>query len=126
MADKLIEANGLLEKTVNDKTSALINANQGLRDLNLKLEQLTVEDSLTQIANRRAFDLRFNSEWKRCSRENIPLAVVLLDVDFFKVYNDTFGHLAGDDCLKKWRVLLKAQPNVMVILRPVMAGKNSF
>ena len=108
MADKLIEANGLLEKTVNDKTSALINANQGLRDLNLKLEQLTVEDSLTQIANRRAFDLRFNSEWKRCSRENIPLAVVLLDVDFFKVYNDTFGHLAGDDCLKKVASIIKS------------------
>ncbi|MCL1466973.1 diguanylate cyclase [Argonema galeatum] len=64
------------------------------------LRRLANLDGLTQIANRRRFDEYLNAEWKRLKREIAPLSLILLDVDFFKSYNDTYGHLAGDDCLR--------------------------
>ncbi|MBD1873420.1 diguanylate cyclase [Nodosilinea sp. FACHB-131] len=64
------------------------------------LQQLAVQDSLTGIPNRRAFDDKLAYEWKLCRREQTPLAVVLCDVDYFKLYNDTYGHISGDQCLR--------------------------
>jgi len=64
------------------------------------LRRLATLDGLTQIANRRRFDEYLNTEWKRLKREIAPLSLIMLDVDFFKSYNDTYGHLAGDDCLR--------------------------
>jgi two-component system, cell cycle response regulator len=58
-------------------------------------------DSLTQIFNRRRFDEYFLQEWQRCTREQQPLGLILCDVDFFKSYNDRYGHQAGDRCLQK-------------------------
>lgn len=63
------------------------------------LEKLSREDPLTGLANRRYFDERLNMEWSRCQREKLPLSVILLDIDFFKQYNDLYGHQAGDHCL---------------------------
>lgn len=63
------------------------------------LEKLSREDSLTGLANRRHFDECLRQEWSRCQREKKPLSLVLLDVDFFKQYNDYYGHQAGDHCL---------------------------
>ena len=73
---------------------ALLNANQ-------ELERLANLDGLTQVANRRYFDARFSHEWQRCARERCPLSLVLCDVDYFKRYNDRYGHPMGDDCLKQ-------------------------
>lgn len=58
-------------------------------------------DGLTGIANRRYFDEHLESEWKRCERLRLPLSLILLDIDCFKLYNDTYGHVAGDKCLQE-------------------------
>jgi len=66
---------------------------------NQKLQQLATTDALTRIANRRQFDRILRLEWRRLAREELPMSLILLDIDFFKSYNDFYGHLAGDDCL---------------------------
>lgn len=58
-------------------------------------------DGLTNVHNRRYFDERLSTEWSRATRNNTELSLLLLDVDFFKRYNDYYGHQAGDDCLRK-------------------------
>lgn len=70
-----------------------------LQAANLKLERLATLDSLTKVANRRRFDEYLRQEWQRMSREEQPLSLVLLDVDYFKRYNDHLGHQQGDQCL---------------------------
>jgi len=83
-----------LEERVQERTAELQIANQEL----LRLSEI---DGLTRIANRRRFDKCLLQEWKRLSREqNKDLSLLMCDVDFFKSYNDKYGHLAGDDCLK--------------------------
>ncbi len=68
---------------------------------NKELQQLATSDALTNIANRRRFDEYFDLEWRRMAREVLPLSLILCDIDFFKAYNDTYGHLAGDFCLQQ-------------------------
>ncbi|MDH5485630.1 MAG: diguanylate cyclase [Gammaproteobacteria bacterium] len=68
------------------------------RDL---LESLASRDGMTGLANRRHFDECFAKEWLRAKREKIPVSVILLDVDHFKLFNDHYGHGEGDDCLKQ-------------------------
>lgn len=72
-----------------------------LKTANAALEALSLTDALTHVANRRKFDQCLASEWRRCTRENRPLSLLLLDVDWFKSYNDTYGHPRGDGCLKQ-------------------------
>lgn len=72
-----------------------------LEESNRKLQLLSYADGLTGIANRRHFDEMLNKEWRRSLRDNTPLTLILLDVDFFKNYNDHYGHQAGDECLKQ-------------------------
>lgn len=67
------------------------------RDL---LEDLSAIDGLTCIANRRRFDDSLEREWRRCARSGASLSLIMLDLDFFKAYNDNYGHVAGDTCLK--------------------------
>lgn len=74
---------------------------QQLQIANQKLERLATCDELTQLANRRRFDEHLNQEWQRLAREQLPLSLILCDVDFFKIYNDTYGHPAGDYCLQQ-------------------------
>jgi diguanylate cyclase (GGDEF)-like protein len=71
-----------------------------LRQANQELQRLASSDGLTQVANRRCFDDTLNAEWQRLAREQAPLSLILCDVDYFKLYNDTHGHLAGDDTLR--------------------------
>ena len=71
-----------------------------LQQANLELERIANIDGLTQTANRRCFDDRLNAEWQQLAREQTPLSLILCDVDCFKLYNDTHGHLAGDDALR--------------------------
>lgn len=65
------------------------------------LRRLAWIDGLTGVANRRQFDERLQREWKRCRRDSMPLAAAVIDIDYFKAFNDTYGHLAGDDCLRR-------------------------
>lgn len=65
------------------------------------LRELTLTDALTGVANRRAFDERLLAEWRRCARSQMPIALILVDIDHFKNFNDAYGHQAGDACLKK-------------------------
>jgi len=68
---------------------------------NQKLQELATTDGLTGIANRRQFDRVFILEWRRLAREVLPLSLIMFDIDFFKPYNDFYGHLRGDDCLRQ-------------------------
>jgi diguanylate cyclase (GGDEF)-like protein len=64
-----------------------------------KLEELATTDALTGLKNRRKFDAEIDSEWRRAARSRLPLALLMIDADHFKSYNDTFGHQAGDQVL---------------------------
>ncbi len=75
-------------------------AENTLKEANERLERLSTSDGLTQVANRRSFDQTLEREWNRLRRTNEPLSLIMSDVDFFKLYNDTYGHQGGDDCLK--------------------------
>ncbi|MBT8340100.1 MAG: sensor domain-containing diguanylate cyclase, partial [Desulfatitalea sp.] len=70
-----------------------------LQKANEELQRLAALDDLTQIANRRRFEERLTEEWRRARRNNTPLGVIICDIDFFKSYNDTYGHLKGDETL---------------------------
>lgn len=80
--------------------SSVKQMNRELYRLNNELHRLVNIDGLTGVANRRCFDEHFEQEWRRCQRENLHLSIILGDIDYFKLYNDTYGHLQGDDCLK--------------------------
>ena len=92
--DQLWEYSHNLEVIVSARTSELQKAN-------LELRNLASLDSLTQLANRRKFDEYLGLEWRRMAREKGPLSLILCDVDYFKYYNDTYGHQGGDDCLRQ-------------------------
>ncbi|HEY9602021.1 MAG TPA: diguanylate cyclase [Allocoleopsis sp.] len=72
-----------------------------LEAANRELQRLASVDGLTQVANRRRFDEYLDAEWRRLARDKQPLSLILCDVDYFKIYNDTYGHLAGDFCLQQ-------------------------
>lgn len=74
---------------------------QQLKAANQKLHHLATVDSLTKVANRRCFDAYLSAEWRRMAREQTPLSLILCDIDYFKLYNDTYGHPAGDVCLRR-------------------------
>jgi len=74
-------------------------AEDELATLNAQLAELALTDSLTGLCNRRGLDHALTKEFARCAREATALSVLLLDVDRFKAYNDTYGHQAGDECL---------------------------
>lgn len=80
---------------------------------NHKLQQLATLDGLTQVSNRRCFDDYLEREWRRSLREQTPLALIFCDIDFFKAYNDSYGHQAGDDCLRQ-----VAQALISTVERP--------
>lgn len=86
------ESNEMLEKRVEERTRELEQANR-------LLEVLSTTDGLTGLKNRRAFNDEFEKEYKRCERSNQSLAVILLDIDHFKSFNDNYGHQVGDECL---------------------------
>ena len=95
-----------------DDKGELIAVVETIRDITVQkqaqtaLELLAMRDGLTGLANRRCFDQTLELEWRRCRREQKSLALLIIDVDNFKQYNDTHGHLGGDDCLKRIAVVL--------------------
>ncbi|WP_232364048.1 GGDEF domain-containing response regulator [Desulforapulum autotrophicum] len=85
-----------------------------LETANQKLQTLVTSDGLTMIANRRKFDEYLDQEWQRCKRAKVWLSLLMCDIDYFKHYNDTYGHQAGDDCLRKI-----AQAMEKTVVRPM-------
>ncbi|HZV66335.1 MAG TPA: diguanylate cyclase [Telluria sp.] len=65
------------------------------------LRALTLTDGLTGVSNRRAFDEMLSNEWRRCARAQVPVALIMVDIDHFKNFNDEYGHQAGDECLQR-------------------------
>lgn len=85
---------GTLKRQVEARTRELEAANE-------ELHRLSTVDGLTGLANRRCFEQWLARQWRRSARDKAPLSVALVDVDFFKKYNDTYGHQAGDECLRQ-------------------------
>lgn len=81
---------------------------QQLQQANEELNRIATTDALTQVANRRHFDQVFTQEWVRAQRTTTSLALIMCDVDYFKPYNDHYGHPAGDRCLQQVAHLLQA------------------
>jgi diguanylate cyclase (GGDEF)-like protein len=92
---------------------AKIKNHLNLKKRNDKLETLSLFDELTNIANRRYFNKALNREWKHALRNHDFLSLLFIDIDFFKAYNDFYGHLAGDHCLQQIAKALKRS-----LLRP--------
>ena len=74
--------------------------NRDLEESNLKLQYLSAIDGLTQIANRRSLDKSLAVEWQRARRKREPIGFIMVDIDYFKLFNDKYGHQAGDECLR--------------------------
>jgi diguanylate cyclase (GGDEF)-like protein len=101
MATRLRSYTEELERRVRERTEALEAANQ-------KLSAISATDSLTGLANRRRFDDVLAVEWARAQRSGAPPALLMIDVDFFKQFNDRYGHPAGDDCLRRLATTLQS------------------
>ncbi|TSK04451.1 MAG: diguanylate cyclase [Geobacter sp.] len=74
--------------------------NRQLQKATLELRRLSISDALTNLGNRRHFEVMLDQEWARAMRTEMPISLILLDIDFFKNFNDNYGHQAGDNCLK--------------------------
>jgi len=97
----LKEAYDGLEVRVIERNLELEVAKRLLSKANSELSELAITDGLTGLHNRRHFDEHLNNEWRRCMREKKRLAIIIFDVDFFKAYNDFYGHQLGDECLQQ-------------------------
>jgi len=107
MVSKYRKLSQQLEASVKERTEELHRSNEMLKAANLKLERLSMIDGLTAIENRRAFDIAFNRGYESSLREGMPLALIMIDIDHFKVFNDTYGHIAGDQALIKIAGIIK-------------------
>ena len=94
------QSSGRVTGTVQDITERK-QIEQELADYRLVLEQKVRLDPLTQIANRRALDEHVSTQWQRAMRQQRPLSLLMIDIDHFKRYNDHYGHVQGDECLKR-------------------------
>ncbi len=94
---KLQEMNAQLEAEIQERQRA----QAALQKANQELERLASLDGLTKVANRRQFDRFFSTVWQQASQDGTALTSILCDVDYFKGFNDTYGHQAGDDCLQQ-------------------------
>jgi diguanylate cyclase (GGDEF)-like protein len=100
--DSLVSANLKLlaqAEEMDKKNRELTETRRQLEHRNRDLERISALDTLTQIANRRRFDAVLRQEWRRSARDESPLSLVFCDIDYFKRFNDTYGHQAGDECL---------------------------
>ena len=97
----------ILEDKVARRTEELRNKREALEKANKELEMLSRSDGLTGLANRRYFDEHLANEWRRAMRNNSSLALIMADIDYFKNYNDHYGHINGDICLQKIANILK-------------------
>ncbi len=116
---RLIRQQRVLEKAVTARTREVEEQKSQIAEKNLILNELATKDDLTGIANHRRIMEYYRSEWQRALREKTSIGILLADVDNFKEFNDSFGHIKGDKCLKK-----VAQAFTSCALRPAdMAGR---
>ena len=97
-----------VNRRLSEMADELAGANRRLQEMNRALEELSTVDSLTGLANRRQFDRMLDLEWRRAIRGGNPLSLLFIDIDFFKRYNDSHGHLRGDAVLAEVANLLAA------------------
>jgi diguanylate cyclase (GGDEF)-like protein len=98
--DKLAPEFAPLAAALADMAIKLGERDRELRSANRHLEALASIDSLSGLANRRSFDARLDAEWRRAANLKRPIALMMIDVDHFKLFNDNYGHLEGDNCLR--------------------------
>lgn len=99
--EQLRQANIELERVVNEQAAIIAARTAELQAANKELMHLSVTDRLTELPNRRYFDAYLRQEWLAAIRDRQPLSLILADVDYFKAYNDHYGHHAGDLCLQQ-------------------------
>lgn len=97
-----------MQRIIQMRTSLVVLARK-LDTANRELQHLSASDGLTGIANRRFFDEHITREWRRARRNGESLALIMCDIDHFKLFNDTYGHQAGDDCLRQVAGMLSGQ-----------------
>ncbi|UEB97859.1 diguanylate cyclase [Pseudomonas sp. HN2] len=107
----IILALAILGSLLYRQIQQLLVAEYELKIIRKELEVIAHTDSLTSLANRRSFDLAMDKEWKRATRNQTSISVILLDIDLFKQYNDRYGHLSGDDCLVRVASIIAANVN---------------
>lgn len=90
-----------LNKQLQQEIQERQRAEKALQEANRELQRLATLDGLTQVANRRRLDEHLQQVWRRLTAEQADISFILCDVDYFKLYNDTYGHQAGDECLKE-------------------------
>lgn len=100
----LSKKSGELDRKVNE----LLAVKQQLEEANERLNELSLTDALTGLANRRCFQEALQAEWRRAMRNRHHLTLILGDIDSFKQFNDTYGHLAGDDCLVRIAAVIRS------------------
>lgn len=93
--------NYLITSSIDAQHKQLKEVNQELVNANAYLDNLSRLDGLTGVSNRRAFDEMLDREWRRAMRMGDTLGLLMIDIDFFKPFNDTYGHQAGDECLRR-------------------------
>lgn len=112
VAIKRMDSNLSESLSMQYEKSQLVNSlsisNMELMHANEQLETLSMEDALTGLHNRRFFEMKLESEWKRDIRERTVLSLMVIDIDYFKLYNDTYGHAEGDECLKEVADVLRS------------------
>lgn len=108
LAEELVGVNDSLDIKVRERTMELADSNRKLKELNLQLREWSVVDGLTGVYNRRFFEQHLAEQFDRCIAEGLSLAILLIDIDFFKRYNDTYGHLQGDECLREVAQVLRS------------------
>jgi diguanylate cyclase (GGDEF)-like protein len=101
----------IIPTAANDEIGDMLVALKKLREFVVQVDNLAQYDGLTQLYNRGHFDKALNDEIRRCKRENSSLSLLMCDIDYFKNYNDGYGHLAGDNCLKICGHIIKSEFN---------------
>jgi diguanylate cyclase (GGDEF)-like protein len=126
-----------LENEVEDRTEELRDALSELSAAHIDLKVLTTIDAVTGIRNRKYFDDVFDQEWRRALRQQYEISLLMLDIDHFKKVNDTYGHLAGDECLRAVALQIDGMLNrpsdvvaryggeEFIIILPYVAAENA-
>lgn len=107
LVDRYKRLSKKLQLDVEERSMELEKANELLRKANMELERISMIDKLTNLYNRRFFDISFSKVWSQAKREGLPLSLIMIDIDHFKKYNDNYGHLAGDGCLSSIAKVIK-------------------